>query len=167
MISALVWLAGKMQVTCEAQTGMRRLDGECATTGGQDMDVCMINGMGKRLPSCRDADSAGNRYVDWFVCCSCCTCHHSGSVIGLSFHESARIVSQNVAATFVVHEDQDHEWHCWQPPMPPENVHQTRLYASEIRTYLSGYIRSATSIPGPYDRKAASSVSNTRPKFIT
>lgn len=34
------------------------------------------------------------------------------------------------------------------------------------KAYLSGYIRSAISIPGQYERKAASAVSNTRPKFM-
>lgn len=32
-------------------------------------------------------------------------------------------------------------------------------------TYLSGYMRRPLSMPGQYDRKAASAVSNTRPKF--
>lgn len=32
-------------------------------------------------------------------------------------------------------------------------------------TYLSGYILSATSMPGQYDRKAARAVSSNRPKM--
>lgn len=32
-------------------------------------------------------------------------------------------------------------------------------------TYFNGYIRSALSIPGPYDNAAAKHVSNIKPKF--
>lgn len=36
---------------------------------------------------------------------------------------------------------------------------------NDYYTYFNGYIRSALSIPGPYDNEAAKHVSNMRPKF--
>lgn len=98
-------------------------------------------------------------------------------IVGLHLDPSAWIAPQDVSTRFIVNEDHDGEGDAWKPPIPPIKRRLYKLISkpyharsdawAEEKTYLSGYMRNASDIPGPYERNAARRVSKTRPKLST
>lgn len=104
-------------------------------------------------------------------------------VVSLLFEPAARVAAQVEAPDLVVDEDRQHERDGGQPPHEPETntslstmsrelcylvirqIHSKKKEGNTGGTHLRGYIRNPLSIPGVYERKAASAVSKMMPKL--
>lgn len=113
-------------------------------------------------------------------------------VVSLLFEPAARVAAQVEAPDLVVDEDRQHERDGGQPPHEPEPndtllrtsvssgvyaINAASAFANNRHidgnkkegntgdTHFRGYIRSPLSIPGVYERKAASAVSKMMPKL--
>lgn len=120
--------------------------------------------------------------VSGVLCVAACLLHVClvSLIVCFLFQPAARIATQVETTNFIVDENGQHERNGRQPPHEPvprkkkQSSRWVNNYVIQAEngargemgvTHLRGYMRRPLSMPGQYDRKAASAVSKTRPKF--